>query len=44
MRVTRFNASPDRLEARMEVSTDGGASSAGRLKYRRRQQPYVPLT
>jgi hypothetical protein len=62
MRVTRFNVSPDRLEARMEVSTDGGAnwkpghhqvfrravpdstSSAGGLKYRRRQQPYVPLT
>ncbi len=26
MRVTRFNVSPDRLEARMEVSTDGGNS------------------
>jgi hypothetical protein len=62
MRVTRFNVSPDRLEARMDVSTDGGISwkpghhqvfrraasgatqSAGGLKYRRRPQPYVPLT
>ena len=62
MRVTRFNVSPDRLEARMDVSTDGGSSwkpghrqvfrraapvstsSAGGLKYRRRPQPYVPLT
>lgn len=62
MRVTRFNAGPDRLEARMDVSRDGGASwkpghhqvfrraatggssSAGGLKYRRRAQPYVPLT
>ena len=62
MRVTRFNAGPDRLEARTEVSTDGGASwkpgsyqvfrravpagttSAGGLRYRRRPQPYVPLT
>ncbi len=62
MRVTRFNASPDRLEARLEVSRDGGASwkpghhhvfrraatggtsSAGGLKYRKRAQPYVPLT
>lgn len=62
MRVTRFNVGPDRLEARMEVSTDGGnswkaghhqvfrraapasTSSAGGLKYRRRSQPYVPLT
>ena len=26
MRVTRFNVSPDRLEARMDVSTDGGIS------------------
>ena len=26
MRVTRFNVAPDRLEARMDVSTDGGAS------------------
>jgi hypothetical protein len=62
MRVTRFNVSPDRLEARMDVSTDGGISwkpghhqvfrraaagatrSAGGLKFRRRPQPYVPLT
>ena len=62
MRVTRFNVGPDRLEARMEVSTDGGnswkpghhqvfrraatggTSSAGGLRYRRRSQPYVPLT
>ena len=62
MRVTRFNVGPDRLEARMDVSTDGGnswkpgqhqvfrraaagsTSSAGGLKYRRRSQPYVPLT
>ena len=62
MRLTRFNVSPDRLEARMDVSTDGGnswrpshhqvfrratpvdATSAGGLKYRRRPQPYVPLT
>jgi len=26
MRVTRFNVGPDRLEARMDVSTDGGSS------------------
>ena len=62
MRVTRFDVAPDRLEARMDVSTDGGASwrpahhqvfrraaaagatSAGGLRYRRRPQPYVPLT
>jgi hypothetical protein len=62
MRVTRFNVGPDRLEARMEVSKDGGNSwkpghhqvfrraatggttSAGGLRYRRRSQPYVPLT
>ena len=62
MRVTRFDVGPDRLEARMDVSTDGGnswkpghhqvfrraatgsTSSAGGLKYRRRSQPYVPLT
>jgi hypothetical protein len=62
MRVRRFNVAPDRLEAHMDVSTDGGASwkpghsqvfrraatagstSAGGLRYRRRPQPYVPLT
>lgn len=62
MRVTRFNVAPGRLEAHMDVSTDGGASwrpghhqvfrraesagssSAGGLRYRRRPQPYVPLT
>ena len=62
MRVTRFNVTPGRLEAHMDVSTDGGASwkpghhqvfrraaaagssSVGGLRYRRRPQPYVPLT
>lgn len=62
MRVTRFAVGPDRFEAHMDVSTDGGhswkpghsqvfrravvagGSSAGGLRYRRRPQPYVPLT
>ena len=61
LRYTRFNVAPNRFEARVDVSTDGGASwhagrhqlfvrntsdagSAGGMRYRKRTQPYIPLT